>query len=353
MITEPIEALLAIFLISIGLAAIIAYHSSSTRSIQVLAERLSTRSVAYVIADIYSRDYVMCGSISFRDFKNEVGEICSLLWNRTRAWVNTSICLVYPNGTEKEFYINSTNTQKPNGDTITMMIPLRPIAFNENQSQLHWYVLSYRNYYFARNSTQDGNVTWEGETARFYFVVYTEDGFPVDGGQAQVTVYTDLGELVGSNGSSITNGICKISIDLEGSGNVPSKIHVFASYTGPRGESFPTREMWIRLREGDPYGRGEQQLLVNQSAQETNHFYVGETIYGRSCNRMNLTRFGCFMQDLSLPLSTEGPQYVQGPYNASVINGFDTSSMANIPFFLYPSSSYIVILKVQIVTARG
>ncbi|GEM_PF-4734655 len=346
MISEPIEAVIAVVLVTIALATVITYMRVITRQ-EIVSERVLARSVASVLADLYARDFVMYGNISFQEFRNKVGEICSLTWKRTGVWVNVSMYMIFLNGTEVEFQVNSTKVPRPQGDKIIVMVPVMPRSAS---SEIHWYCLSYRDSYYVQQHSVGAITWWEGETARFYFVAYGEDGLPIQGGHAQVTVYTNLGELVGTEGANLVNGMCKIAMTMGGSGPAPTKIHVFANYTGPNGESFPTRSFWVDLESGDPYSRGEQHLIVNETAQEDHHFYAGETIYGRTANRMNLTSIRDFLKDLSLPLPINNISLAQGPYNASIINGFDTSSRANVPFFIFP---YTVRIEVEVIAPRG
>jgi len=343
MISEPIEVILAIFLITVSLATAITYSKVITKQ-ETSSERIMARSLASVIADLYIRDFVIYGNSSYNDFRKKVGEICHLFWNRTGVWANVTMCMVFLDGTEMEFYINSTSDQRPKGDTVIIKLPLMPRSSDEN---ITWYLLSYRDYYYVESITQNNLTLWWIENQIYYFVAYTRDGLPVQGGHAQVTVHA--GSEIRSEGADMINGISKIEVGgLAGSGSVPSSLHVFAEYTDPYGVR-TTREVWIDLESGDPSGRDENQMIVNETTQECHHFYVGETIYGRSVNRMNLTNIRESILDINLPMTIDDLILAQGPYNASIINGFDRSTKANVPFFLFP---YTVRLEVIVVVPR-
>ncbi len=343
MVSEPIEVILAVVLVTIAIATAVSFTRVVTKQ-ETASERVLARSIASVIGDIYSRDFVMNGNMTLREFKNKVGEICTLAWNRTGIWFNVSMYLVYLNGSETKFYINCSNASRPRGDVVLVTFPVMP---GSNDTQIHWYVLSYREPYYKRQI--DGN-HWEGESARFYIVAYTKDGLPVQGGNAQVTLYADT-TLITTEGAQLINGICKITIDVGIQEGAPAgKYHAFVDYTGPNGENFATREMWIDLDNGDPTGRGENQLLVNETAQPAYHFYVGDTIFGRSCNVMNVTSIRENITSIGLPMDIDDIIFAQGPYNASVLMVGNPSSRANIPFFIFP---YTVRIEVEAVAPRG
>lgn len=344
MISEPLEAILAILLITISLATAITYSKVITKQ-ETSSQRVVARGLASVIADLYLRDFVIYGNSSYSDFRKKVGEICRLFWNRTGVWTNVTMYMIFLDGTEIEFHINSTSDQKPEGDTVVIKLPLMPRSSDEN---ITWYFLSYRDYYYVDSVTQNNLTLWWVENQIYYFVAYTRDGLPVQGGHAQVTVHA--GSEIRSEGADMINGISKIEVGgLAGTGSVPSSLHVFAEYTDPNGDR-TTKEVWIDLETGDTSGRDENQMIVNETMQECHHFYAGETIYRRSVNRMNLTNIRESITGISLPMTLDDLILAQGPYNASIINGFDTSTKANVPFFLFP---YTVRLEVVVVVPRG
>jgi len=343
MISEPIEVILAVVLVTIAIATAISFTKVVTKQ-EIGSERILARSIASLVGDIYSRDFVMNGNLTLREFKNKVGEICTLAWNRTGIWFNVSMYLVYLNGTEIKFYINSTNAARPVGDVVIVTFPVMPGC---NNSEIHWYVISYRDPYYKR--TIDAN-HWEGESARFYIVAYTKDGLPVQGGNAQVTLYADA-TLITTEGAQLINGICKITIDVGiQEGSPAGKYHAFVDYTGPNGENFPTRELWIDLDNGDPVGRAENQMIVNETTLPAYHFYIGDTVYGRSCNRMNLTSIRENITFIGLPETLDDIIYAQGPYNATVENIGDSSTRAHIPIFIFP---YTIRIEVIAIAPRG
>jgi len=343
MISEPIEVILAVVLVTIAIAAAISFTKVVTEH-EIGSERILARSMASVIADVYSRDFVMNGNLTLRGFRNKVGEICTLVWNRTGIWFNVSVYLVYLNGTEIKFYINSSNPSRPVGDVVIVTMPVMSRC---NSSEIHWYVISYRDPYYTR--VIDPN-HWEGESARFYIVAYTKDGLPVQGGNAQVTLYAD-GTLITTEGANLINGICKITIGVGIQEGAPAgKYHAFVDYTGPNGENFPTRQLWIDLDSGDPVGRGENQMIVNETTQPAYHFYIGDTVYGRSCNRMNLASIRENITFIGLPETLDDIIYAQGPYNATIEMGGNPSTKANVPIFIFP---YTVKIEVIAVAPKG
>ncbi|HIE23958.1 MAG TPA: hypothetical protein EYP68_06990 [Candidatus Korarchaeota archaeon] len=338
MISEPIELILAVVLVTIAIATAISFSRVVTKQ-ELASERVLARSIASIIGDIYARDFVMYGNLTLQEFKNKVGEICTLVWNRTGIWFNVSMYLVFLNGSEAKFYINSTNANRPRGDVVIITIPVMPGTADQN---ITWYWIPYRDEPILQENTGEG--TWESEPI-FYIVAYTRDGMPVQGGRARVRI--QIGSDIWQEGADVINGICEITIRLGGSLPSPIDMNVRVYYTDPDGQT-TSSEKSLNFRLGTL--KGKQQKLVNETADEVWHFYIGDTIYASNGDTMNLTNIRELIPKVSLPLTLDELIYAQGPYNATVYIASASSDKANIPFFIFP---YTVRIEVKAVAPRG
>ncbi len=340
MISEPIEVILAVILVTIAIATAITFTKVVTKQ-EIASERILARSMANVIADMYSRDFVMEGNLTLQGFKNKVGELCNLVWNRTGVWCNVSMYLVFLNGSEIKFHINGTNATRPRGDAVLVNVPVMPGTADRNVS---WYWILYRDEPILQEDSPSAG-QWQSQPI-FYIVAYTKDGLPVQGGQAQVRI--QIGSDIWQESAQVINGICEIQVTIGGDLPSPWSMDVRVYYTDPYTKQTSYIEKTVSFNKGTL--KGKQQMLLNESGGEAYHFYIGDTIFASNGDTMNLTSIRESIESVSLPLTLNDIIYAQGPYNATVYKASSPGDRANIPFFIFP---YTVRVEVEAVAPRG
>ncbi|RSN78368.1 hypothetical protein [Candidatus Methanodesulfokora washburnensis] len=354
MVTEPLEALIAIMLISIILASIFIYNQRGTESITQM--RTLSRSIAGTVAGMYV-NYTK-SNIDFYTFNNTVNGFLEYVERKENVSTAANITVILKNGTLRTARLRQMS--RPVKRSITENITL----FIANESKdVHVYALPFRNYvnriqlspieclrYFSPiecllHKSYKYNIT-------IYIVGYYSDGTPVIGDESSI-------EDARANGGPFKNsppkgkvyindGIWNITFEtaaLEKYTTDPVTVSITYNIGGEKGYKE------VRLPNED-YSSASFRLrpekLCNNDACYL--YYLGEQI--------NLTgptswQIESLMRDSyclgSGDIATgsghcgELPRYIfftPGPYKLSMNNG-DT----NQPFFIEP---YFTIITVRV-----
>jgi hypothetical protein len=345
MVTEPLEALIAIMLISIILASIFVYNQRGTESITQM--RTLSRSIAGTVAGLYL-NYTN-SSINFNTFNGTVNSFLEYVERKENVSIAANITVILKNGTLRTARLRQMS--RPVKRSITENITL----FIANESKdVHVYALPFRNYVnriCIFYLPLIGCIQYKYNIT-IYIVGYYSDGTPVIGDETSI-------EDASANGGPfkksppteivyINDGIWNITFETE-TGNKYTTDPVTVSITYNIGGEKGYKE--VRLPNEDYSGasfRLKPEKLCNNDACYL--YYLGEQI--------NLTgptswQIESLMRDSyclgSGDIATgsghcgELPRYIfftPGPYKLSMNSG-DT----NQPFFIEP---YFMIITVRV-----
>ncbi|MGC9103189.1 MAG: hypothetical protein ACP5JF_00040 [Candidatus Methanodesulfokora sp.] len=349
MVTEPLEALIAIILISIILASIFIYNQRGTENIMLM--RTLTRSIAGTVAGMYA-NYTN-SSISFYEFNSTVNEFLDYVEKKENVSIAANITVVLKNGTLRTARLRQMS--RPVKRSITENITL----FLANESrELHVYALPFRRYVYCDSFLFSTSICISYKSIYIYVVGYYSDGTPATSGSASATADRCFDQAQGD----IRNGIVLLELDPTSpfcSGTV--KVEVSYTIDGKSGIiPLPPFSVQQGSGKGDPPGK-EGLKSESQCGNEPCYLYfLGEIINlttDVSQWKINGTRGSCPTTDYgsgNIPtasgLCDSLPRYIffaPGPYNLSMNrfsgspDGWDTHQ----PFFIEP---YFTIISVRV-----
>ena len=363
MVTEPLEALIAILLISIILASIFIYNQRGTESItQMGTLRALSRSIAGTVAELYL-NYTN-SSITFREFNESANNFLEYVEKKENVRIAANITVVLKNGTLKTARLRQVDASVKVNKSITENITL----FITNKSRKwHAYVLPFRNYVYLYCSLPIPSfnicLSYSYRPIYIYVVGYYSDGTPVESGSASASA----DKCFSPDQQEIYNGIAllKLSYSECTSPEKNKEIKVTVSYS-IGGESPPPIILNLSVKDCTTGSCKNGQLKFDCDCPDPtdptktkkvpcHYFYLGEII--NLTDVSNWVIQGRRGPNDKCPSSGYGsgniptasgscdslPRYIfftPGPYNLSMNSG-DT----NQPFFIQP---YFVIVSVKV-----
>jgi len=194
MVTEPLEALIALLLISIILASIFIYNQRGTE--RLFLKRTLTRSLAGTVSGFYLN--YLNSSQSFSDFNKSVSDFLSYIERRENVSCSAVLRLILKNGNPPYFDYTLVNHTSAEGKFSSVNEGMT-VAYGNRSGSLHVYAIVNRSFI----SSEKGN------PVGVYLVAYYDNGVPAlyaEKLEVRVTYSPDGSPQLGSC-SNFTKGI--------------------------------------------------------------------------------------------------------------------------------------------------
>ena len=346
MVTEPLEALIAILLISIILVSIFVYNQRGTENIMRM--RTLTRSITGTVAGMYA-NYIN-STAPFDEFNNTVNKFLEYVERKEDVSISANITVVLKNGTLRT--VSLRQMSRPVKRSITENITL----FLRNESRdLHVYVLPFRNYVYCDLFIPFTSKCISYRNVYIYVVGYYSDGTPVPSGSASASA----SNCFSSDSQDIVNGIALLKLPSKSPLWCSGTVTVIITY------NIDGKSDSISLSLPVISGSGKDGQLKSDCYDPVYgnvpcyHFFLGEIINltGVSQWRIQGRKGSCPAAGVgsgNIPTASGTcnslPRYIffaPGPYNLSMnqfsgsLDGWDTHQ----PFFIQP---YFTIISVRV-----
>jgi len=183
MVTEPLEALVALLLISIILASVFIYNQKGTE--RIMLKRTMTRSIAGTVSGFYL--YYLSSSQSFADFNRSVASFITYIGKGQNVSCSVAIELIFKNGSYFDYEL--VRGRKSANAIIESMT----VAYGNASGALHIYAIVNRTYISSDPNSPTG----------VYLVAYYDNGVP-----ALYSTQNVLFVVKWSDGNLIMTGQC-------------------------------------------------------------------------------------------------------------------------------------------------
>ncbi|MCS7366576.1 MAG: hypothetical protein NDF52_01710 [archaeon YNP-WB-062] len=347
MVTEPLEALIAIMLISIILASIFIYNQRGTENIMQM--RTLSRSIAGTVAGMYAK-YINSGIYidsdigfyTFKDFNDTVNNFLEYIERKENVSIAANITVILKNGTLRTARLKQMS--RPVKRSITENIT---VSLANESRYLKVYALPNRSYVYCNSplSPKKGCNSWR--SIGIYVVGYYSDGTPATSGSAQAKADKCFSK---SASKEIQNGIALLELTPKGS-NCSGTVTITVYYN-IGGES-GNRSLTLRVLEGS-----EKDFSLECNNKPCYFYFLGEQInltpHDSTLNWLVKSVRDSYTGSGDKIITGSGscgdlPCYIfftPGPYNLSMnfleqYNIWDT----NQPFFIEP---YFTIITVRV-----
>jgi hypothetical protein len=352
MVTEPIEAIIAILLISIVLYSVFVYNQRGTENIMLM--RTLSKSIAGTIAGMYA-NYIN-SSIDFYTFNNTVNSFLEYTERKENVSIAANITVILKNGT-----LRTARLRQMSRPVKRSIIENITVSLANESRNLTVYALPNRSYVYCNLPPLPliGCTSWR--SIGIYVVGYYSDGTPVSSGSAWAEADCFSGGPEKTQKKIQNNGtvLLELSPDLSHpcSGDVTIIVH--HNITGEWKEinlpSLPVKDCTTGSCKN-----GQLEPDCSDPTDPTKKvpcylFYLGEivnltdvsnwVIQGKRGpnNKCPSSGYGSGNIPTASGSCDSLPRYVfftPGPYNLSMNNG-DT----NQPFFIEP---YFIIITVRV-----
>jgi len=166
MVTEPIEALIALLLISIILASIFIYNQRGTE--RLFLKRTMTRSIAGAVSGFYLYYLNSTNStLNFSYFENSVANFLSYVEKKEGVSCSVVLRLIFKNETKKYFDYALVN-HTPAGGRFSSVNEGITVAYGNSSGKLHVYAIVNRSFISSVPNNSVG----------IYLVAYYDNGVP-------------------------------------------------------------------------------------------------------------------------------------------------------------------------------
>jgi len=183
MVTEPLEALIALVLISIILASVFVYNQRGTE--RIMQKRTFTRSIAGTVSGFYL--YYLNSTIGFSDFNRSVANFLEYVKRTQNVNCSAKLELIFKNGTVFGYpLIKGKNTMNTITDSMA-------VAYGEPAGTLHVYAIVNRTYISSNPNSPTG----------VYLIAYYDNGV-----SALYSPQNILFAVIWSDGNVIMTGQC-------------------------------------------------------------------------------------------------------------------------------------------------
>jgi len=340
MVTEPIEAIIAILLISIVLYSVFVYNQRGTENIMLM--RTLSKSIAGTIAGMYA-NYIN-SSIDFYTFNNTVNSFLEYTERKENVSIAANITVILKNGT-----LRTARLRQMSRPVKRSIIENITVSLANESRNLTVYALPNRSYIYCNSPLSPECTSWR--SIGIYVVGYYSDGTPATSGSAQAKAHDNC--FYDSAPKKIQNGIALLELTPKGSNcSRPVNITVHHNITG-KWKKITLPPLPILEGSGGNFG-----LKPECNNKPCYFYFLGEQINLTGSTDWlvsNAVRGSCRSEENEDKITTGSgscddlPRYlffVPGPYNLSMnfleqYNIWDT----NQPFFIEP---YFTIITVRV-----
>ncbi|RSN73999.1 hypothetical protein [Candidatus Methanodesulfokora washburnensis] len=352
MVTEPIEAIIAILLISIVLYSVFVYNQRGTENIMLM--RTLSKSIAGTIAGMYA-NYIN-SSIDFYTFNNTVNSFLEYTERKENVSIAANITVILKNGT-----LRTARLRQMSRPVKRSIIENITVSLANESRNLTVYALPNRSYVYCNLPPLIGCTSWR--SIGIYVVGYYSDGTPATSGSASVTDVSPPCFSV-SGPQDIQNGIALLELSPK-TGSCSGTVTITVNYNINGKSGSITLQLPVQLGSGKNFQLESEPQCNNQPCY---FYFLGEQInltpqdstlnwlvnnsargYYEGSGWQIITGSGLCSVTTESGLHNL-PCYIfftPGPYNLSMnsfpgsYNGWDT----NQPFFIEP---YFTIITVRV-----
>jgi len=255
MVTEPIEAIIAILLISIILYSVFVYNQRGTE--RLFIRRTLTRSIAGTVAGIYL-NYIN-STQSFRDFNESVANFLTYVGKKENVSCSAALRLIFKNGSYFDYQlIRGRELSSSINESII-------VAYGRESGSLHVYAIVNRSFISSYYSPTPVAV---------YVIAYYDNGIPALTAES-ISVSIDNGAPIQCGEFSNGKATCDISsYNYQGKNEVTITIYysnIDGKYSGYVTFNYPVKNIKYtaspRISDTD-ISNGKPYL----------HYYLGEIV---------------------------------------------------------------------------
>jgi len=260
MVTEPLEALIALLLISIILASIFIYNQRGTE--RLFLKRTLTRSIAGTVSGFYL-NYLLNNSQNFNDFNKSVSDFLVYVGEKEGVSCSATLRLIFKNGSYFDYTL--VEGRKLANSSINEGIT---VAYGNRSGSLHVYAIANRSFISSK----------KGNPVGVYLVAYYDNGVPASYAEKLEVRVTYDGKTQLGSCSNFTKGIaiCDIPAPAPKKDSTGTATITIYYYNIDERES-GSRNLSLNIR-SDDYAASIMINDVDEYGNRYLHYYLGEIV---------------------------------------------------------------------------